>query len=95
MQLAAANMMVRKTASLYDANQPCGAEANTAKFLAAEAAQDACRTAILTLGGMGYALESHVERFLRESYIPRIDPASPRIILNFSSEKVLGLPRSD
>jgi acyl-CoA dehydrogenase len=94
MQLEAANMMVLNAASLYDQNQPCGAEANTAKFLAAEAAQDACQTAILTLGGMGYAREYHVERLLRESYIPRIAPVSPQMILNFISEKVLGLPRS-
>jgi acyl-CoA dehydrogenase len=94
MQLEAANLMVLNAASLYDQNQPCGAEANTAKFLAAEAAQDACQTAILTLGGMGYAREYHVERLLRESYIPRIAPVSPQMILNFIAEKVLGLPRS-
>ena len=94
MQLEAANMMVLNAAWLYDQNQPCGAQANTAKFLAAEAAQDACQTAILTLGGMGYAREYHVERLLRESYIPRIAPVSPQMILNFISEKVLGLPKS-
>ncbi len=94
MQLEAANMMVLKAASLYDTHQACGAEANTAKYLAAEAAQDACQTAILTLGGMGYAREYHVERLLRESYIPRIAPVSPQMIMNFISEKVLGLPRS-
>lgn len=94
MKLEAANMMVLKAAWLYDQNQPCGAESNAAKFLAAEAAQDACQTAVLTLGGMGYAREYHVERLLRESYIPRIAPVSPQMILNFIAEKVLGLPRS-
>ena len=94
MQLEAANLMVMKAAALYDTGKPCGAEANTAKFLAAEAAHNACQTAVLTLGGMGYATEYSVERFLRESYIPRIAPVSPQLILCFIAEKVLGLPRS-
>ena len=94
MQLEAANLMMMKAAALYDTGKPCGAEANTAKFLAAEAAHNACQTAVLTLGGMGYATEYSVERFLRESYIPRIAPVSPQLILCFIAEKVLGLPRS-
>jgi acyl-CoA dehydrogenase len=94
MQLEAANLMVMKAAALYDTGKPCGAEANAAKFLAAEAAHNACQTAVLTLGGMGYATEYSVERFLRESYIPRIAPVSPQLILCFIAEKVLGLPRS-
>ena len=94
MQLEAANLMVMKAAALYDTGKPCGAEANAAKFLAAEAAHNACQTAVLTLGGMGYATEYNVERFLRESYIPRIAPVSPQLILCFIAEKVLGLPRS-
>ncbi|MEY3513781.1 MAG: hypothetical protein RL420_804 [Pseudomonadota bacterium] len=94
MQLEAANLMVMKAAALYDNGKPCGAEANAAKFLAAEAAHNACQTAVLTLGGMGYATEYSVERFLRESYIPRIAPVSPQLILCFIAEKVLGLPRS-
>ena len=92
--LEAADLMVFKAAALYDAGEPCGIEANTAKYLAAEAAHDACQNAILTLGGMGYAKEYHVERLLRESYIPRIAPVSPQMILNFIAEKALGLPRS-
>jgi len=94
MQLEAADLMVMKAAALYDTGKPCGAEANAAKFLAAEAAHNACQTAVLTLGGMGYATEYSVERFLRESYIPRIAPVSPQLILCFIAEKVLGLPRS-
>lgn len=94
MQLEAADLMVFKAASLYDAGEPCGPFANTAKYLAAEAGHNACQTAIMTLGGMGYAKEYHVERLLRESYIPRIAPVSPQLIMCFIAEKVLGLPRS-
>ena len=94
MQLEAADLMTMKAAALYDAGKPCGAEANAAKYLAAEAGHNACQTAVLTLGGMGYAREYSVERFLRESYIPRIAPVSPHLILCFIAEKVLGLPRS-
>ena len=94
MQLEAAALMVYKAASLYDAGQPCGAEANAAKYLGAEAAFLACQTAIATLGGMGYAKEYHVERYLRESLIPRLAPVSPQMILCHIAEKVLGLPKS-
>ena len=94
MNLEAADLMVNKAAALYDAGEPCGLEANSAKYLAAEAAHDACQNAVLTLGGMGYAKEYHVERLLRESYIPRIAPVSPQMILNFIAEKALGLPKS-
>ena len=94
MQLEAANLMVFKAASLYDAGKPCGAQANAAKYLGAEAAAAACQTAIATLGGMGYAKEYHVERYLRESWIPRLAPVSPQLILCYIAEKVLGLPKS-
>ncbi len=94
MQLEAANLMVMKAAARYDAGLPCGAEANTAKYLAAEAGHNACQTAILTLGGMGYSREYRVERLLRESYIPRIAPVSPQLIQCFIAERVLGLPKS-
>ena len=92
--LEAADLMMLKAATLYDAGEPCGIEANASKYLAAEAAHDACQNAVLTLGGMGYAKEYHVERLLRESYIPRIAPVSPQMILNFIAEKALGLPKS-
>jgi acyl-CoA dehydrogenase len=94
MNLEAAYLMVLKAASLYDAGEECGAEANSAKFLAAEAAFTACETAVMTHGGMGYSAEYHVERYLRECFIPRIAPVSPQMIMNFISEKVLGLPKS-
>jgi acyl-CoA dehydrogenase len=94
MSLEAADLMVMKAAALYDAGKPCGAEANAAKYLAGEACFSACETAVMTLGGMGYAAEYQVERYLRESLIPRIAPVSPHMILNFIAERVLGLPRS-
>jgi len=94
MQLEAANLMVGRAAELYDAGRDCGAEANSAKYLAAEAAFCACETAVLTHGGMGYAAEYHVERYLRECLIPRLAPVSPQMIKNFIAEKVLDLPRS-
>jgi acyl-CoA dehydrogenase len=93
-ELEAAHLMVLKAASLYDAGKPCGAEANAAKYLGAEAGFRACEQAILTHGGMGYAKEYHVERYLREAWIPRLAPVSPQLILCFIAEKVLGLPKS-
>ena len=94
MELESADLMVFKAASLYDAKQSCAAEANAAKYLAAEACFHACENAIMTHGGMGYAKEYHVERYLRESWIPRLAPVSPQLILCFIAEKVLGLPKS-
>ena len=93
-QVEAANLMVLKAASLFDKGLDCGVEANAGKYLAAEAGFEACHTAMLTLGGMGYAQEYHVERYLREVLIPRTAPVSPHMILNFLAEKVLGLPKS-
>src|SRR5581483_4950730 len=94
MALEAANLMVMQAAALYDAGKDCGLEANAAKYLAAEAACEACEAAVLTHGGMGYSAEYHVERYLRESYVPRIAPITPQMILNFVAEKALGPPRS-
>jgi acyl-CoA dehydrogenase len=93
-RLEAANLMVFRAAALYDAGRECGAEANAAKYLAGEAAFEACDAAILTHGGMGYAKEYHVERYLREVMITRIAPISPHMVLNHIAEKVLGLPKS-
>lgn len=93
-QLEAANLMVMKAATLFDKGEDCGIEANAGKYLAAEFGFEACHTAMLTLGGMGYAQEYHVERYLREILIPRTAPVSPHMILNFLAEKVLGLPKS-
>ena len=94
MELEAAHLMVHQAASLYDAGLPCAAQANAAKYLGAEAGYRACETAMFTHGGMGYAREYHVERYLRESWIPRLAPVSPQLILCFIAEKVLGLPKS-
>ena len=94
MELEAAHLMVQKAAFLYDKHLPCGAEANAAKYLGAEACGKACEAAIFTHGGMGYAKEYHVERYMRESWIPRLAPVSPQLILCFIAEKVLGLPKS-
>ncbi|PCJ71676.1 MAG: acyl-CoA dehydrogenase [Rhodobiaceae bacterium] len=93
-ELEAADLMVFKAAALYDAGTACGAEANAAKYLAAEAAFKACETAIMTHGGMGYAKEFHVERYLREVIIARIAPVSRELILSFIAERVLDLPKS-
>lgn len=93
-QLEAANLMVMKAATLFDRGLECGVEANAGKYLAGEFAFEACHTAMLTLGGMGYAQEYHVERLLREVLIPRTAPVSPHLILSFLAEKVLDLPKS-
>ena len=94
MELEAAQLMVQKAASLYDAGKPCGAEANSAKYLAAEAGLSACQRAVLTHGGMGYAKEYHVERYLREIMIPVIAPISQELIKSFIAEQVLGQDKS-
>ena len=94
MALEAAWAMTLKGAWLYDAKQPCGAEANAAKFLGARAGYEACLQAVLTHGGFGYAKEYHVERLLREVMITRIAPVTEQMILSFIAEKVLDLPKS-
>ena len=86
-------VLLRSSASEFGNAPPC-AEANAGKYLAADAAHKACERAVLTLGGMGYAREFHVERYLRECYIARIAPVSREMILNFIAEQVLELPRS-
>ena len=94
MALEAAWAMVMKGAWLYDQHQPCGAEANAAKFLGARAGFDSCLQAVLTHGGFGYAKEYHVERLLREVTVTRIAPVTEQLILSFIAEKVLDLPKS-
>jgi acyl-CoA dehydrogenase len=94
MELEAAHLMVLKAASLYDSGKSCGAEANSAKFLAAEAGLRACERAVFTHGGMGYAKEYHVERYLREILIPVIAPISQELIKSFIGERVLGQEKS-
>tara|TARA_B100000029_G_scaffold458264_1_gene487549 strand:+ start:3200 stop:4366 length:1167 start_codon:yes stop_codon:yes gene_type:complete len=93
-ELEAANLMAFKAAQLYDEGQPCGTEANAAKYLAAEAAFRACERAVMAHGGMGYAKEYHVERYLREIFVARIAPVSREMILNYIGERELGLPKS-
>ncbi|WP_422028142.1 acyl-CoA dehydrogenase family protein [Pyruvatibacter mobilis] len=93
-ELEAAWLMCLKAAYLYDAGKPCGAEANAAKYLSAEAGFTACERSVMTHGGMGYAKEFHVERYLREVMIARIAPVSRELILSFLAERVLGLPKS-
>jgi len=94
MGLAAAELMVWKAAALFDQGKECGVEANAAKYLSAEAGFEACQTAVMSMGGMGYAQEYHVERYLREVLIPRIAPVSPHQIMNYIAERVLELPKS-
>src|ERR1700729_3403198 len=94
MELEAAWLMTMSAGWQYDQGLPCGPAANAAKYLAGEAGFQACEQAVMTHGGFGYAKEFHVERYLRESLIPRIAPISPQLILSFIAEKVLGLPKS-
>ena len=94
MALEAANLMAFKAAALYDAGLPCGIEANATKYLGSEAGFDACETAVLVHGGMGYAKEYHVERLLREVMLSRIAPVTRELILCHVAEKALGLPKS-
>ena len=94
MYLESAWLMAMRAASLYDSGQPCGAEANSAKFLGARAGHEAAQQAVFTLGGFGYAKEYHVERLLREVMITRLAPITEQLILCFIAEKVLGLPKS-
>jgi len=93
-ELEAANLMAFRAAQLYDRNEDAGAMANAAKYLAGEATFNACNNAILTHGGMGYAKEFHVERYLREAIIHRIAPITPHMVLCYIAERVLGLPKS-
>ena len=93
-RLDAAELMVRKAAWKLDLGEPCGAEANMAKWLAADAAFQAADQAVQTHGGFGYAREYHVERYWREARLMRIAPISQEMIMNFVSEHVLGLPKS-
>ncbi|MGN6516950.1 MAG: acyl-CoA dehydrogenase family protein [Rhizomicrobium sp.] len=92
--LESAWWMCMRAASLYDNKQPCGAEANAAKFLGARASFDACTKAVMSMGGMGYAKEYVVERLFRESMLPRIAPVTEQLILSFIGENVLDLPKS-
>jgi acyl-CoA dehydrogenase len=93
-ELYAADLMTLHAAELCDAGEPCGAQANAAKYLAADAGFHACDRAIRTHGGMGYAAEYHVERYFREMVATQLAPVSREMILNFIAERELGLPKS-
>ena len=93
-RLDAAELMLRKATWLYDNGKPCAREANTAKYLCADAAFDAADRALQTHGGMGYSEEYHVARYFREARLTRIAPISQEMVLNYLGEHVLGLPRS-
>jgi acyl-CoA dehydrogenase len=93
-RLDAAELVARKAAWLYDRGLPCGREANTAKWLCAEAGFFAADAAVQTHGGMGYAQEFHVERYFREARLMRLAPISQEMVLAYLAEHVLGLPRS-
>jgi len=93
-ELYAAELMTLHAAELHDAGQPCGAEANAAKYLAADAGFRAADRAIRTHGGMGYAAEYHVERYFREMVATQLAPVSREMILCFIAERELGLPKS-
>jgi acyl-CoA dehydrogenase len=93
-QLESCWWQTMRAAWLYDQHLPCGAEANAAKYLAAQAAFNTAARAVMTHGGMGYAREFQVERLFRESMIGRIAPISEQLILSFIAERVLDLPKS-
>mgnify|MGYP001320996556 CR=1 FL=1 len=93
-ELEAAELLIAKAAHQYDNGENSGALANAAKYFAAEKAYKSTTQAVVTLGGMGYAKEYHVERLLRESLIPKLAPVSSQMILNYISEKILDLPKS-
>ncbi len=93
-ELSAAELLAYKAAALFDAGEECGAEANAAKYLGTEAGFTACEASVLAHGGMGYAKEYQVERWFREAMLARIAPVSREMILNYISERVLGLPKS-
>ena len=90
----AADLMIRKACALFDAGQPCGAEANTAKMLASEASWNAAETCFQTFGGFAFAREYDVERKWRETRLIRTAPISTNLILAYIGQHVLGLPRS-
>ncbi len=94
MYLESAWLIAMKAAELYDLDQPCGAEANSAKFLGARAGHDAAWQAVMTHGGFGYAKEYHVERLYREASLTRLAPITEQLISSFIAERVLGLPKS-
>jgi acyl-CoA dehydrogenase len=93
-EVEAANLMRFRACELFDANLPCGAEANMAKYLAAKASWEAANACLQTYGGFGFASEYDVERKFRETRLYQVAPISTNLILSYVAEHVLGLPRS-
>jgi acyl-CoA dehydrogenase len=93
-ETAAANLMRFKACELFDAHQPCGAEANMAKYLAAKASWEAANACLQTYGGFGFACEYDIERKFRETRLYQVAPVSTNLILSYVAEHLLGLPRS-
>ena len=93
-EVEAASLMVEKAAQMFDAGEPCGAEANMAKMLASEASWHAGDVCMQTHGGFAFAKEYHIERKFRENRLYQIAPISTNLILSFIGEHVLGMPRS-
>ncbi len=93
-EVEAANLMRFEACRLFDANQPCGAQANMAKYLAAKASWEAANTCLQFHGGFGFACEYDVERKFRETRLYQVAPISTNLILSYVAEHVLGLPRS-
>ena len=92
--LEAASLMRYRACALFDAQQPCGAEANMAKLLAADASGEAANVCLQTHGGYGFACEYDIERKFRETRLYQVAPISTNLILSYVAEHVLGLPRS-
>jgi len=90
----AGDLMMRKAAALFDAGQPCGAEANMAKMLCSEASWHAAEMCLQTHGGFGFAEEYDIERKFRETRLYQVAPVSTNLILSYIAEHVLGLPRA-
>lgn len=93
-KLQAADLMRYRAAELFDAHEPCGAEANMAKLLASEAAWEAANVALQTHGGFGFAAEYDIERKFRETRLYQVAPISTNLILSYVAEHVLHMPRS-
>ena len=93
-EIEAANLVRKKACELYDAGQPCGAEANMAKYLAAKASWEAANACLQFHGGFGFACEYDIERKFRETRLYQVAPISTNLILSYVAEHILGLPRS-
>ena len=93
-EVEAANLMRWKACELFDAQLPCGSESNMAKYLAAKASWEAANACLQTHGGFGFAAEYDIERKFRETRLYQVAPISTNLILSYTAEHVLGLPRS-